>query len=332
MKILIVTDAWSPQINGVVTTLQNTKAVLESRGHIVSIVEPSMFYGVPCPGYREIKLALPSKRRLTKYLEEFNPDKIHIATEGPLGIAMRKVLKKRGENWSSSFHTKFAEYIDARIGRGGKLIWTWLRKVYQDDKFILVTTLSMQQELIDQGFNADRLIVWGRGVDDSIFAANIKPNNDEYIFLNVGRVSVEKNLEEFYKLNLPGRKVQVGDGPALNAFREKYPEVDFVGSKHGLELAAYYRIADVMVFPSRSDTFGLVMIESMRCGTPVAAYPVTGPIDIIQDGLNGFMNSDLAVAIDQCLAIPRQSVIEHSAQFTWNIATDRFEEALVWRK
>lgn len=329
---MIVTDAWYPQVNGVVTTFQNTIKELESRGYIVQVLHPGYFNTIPCPGYKEIRLSILPAARVDIHIRAFNPDYIHIATEGPLGLAARKVLKKKGERWSSSFHTKFAEYVESRIGFGANLVWKWLKHVYKNDSYVLTTTESMKSELIDRGFDGDKVITWSRGVDEDVF--NIHPYKERCyppIFMNVGRVSVEKNLEDFYKLDLPGKKYQVGDGPMLETYKAKYPEVEFLGAKFGSDLAHCYREADVMVFPSKSDTFGLVMIESMRCGTPVAAYPVTGPIDVIKNGQNGYMNDDLKQACLDCLEINPKTVVENSKQYTWKAATDRFVEALVRR-
>jgi glycosyltransferase involved in cell wall biosynthesis len=334
MRIMIVTDAWEPQVNGVVTTLKNTQEALKGLGHEVMVIHPAMFWNVPCPGYPEIRLSILARPFLSKMLDSWNPDKIHIATEGPLGLAMRKILTKRGEQWSSSFHTKFAEYIEARLGFGRDLAWRWLRSVYKRDKFILVTTESMKEEMVGHGFEADKMIVWGRGVDENVFYPNYDRQGPCWpaVLLNVGRVSVEKNLEAFYELDVPGIKVQVGDGPMLETYKARYPDVKFVGAKFGHELADYYRDADVMVFPSKSDTFGLVMIESMRCGTPVAAFPVTGPKDIVLNGKNGYMNEDLAMAVNLAQLTPRRDVRLYSEQFTWENATAQFVKALVPRK
>ena len=334
MKIMIVTDAWYPQVNGVVTTLNNTIGELKTRGHDVFVVHPGLFRSMPMPGYSEISLSLFPKRLLTTLLDGWNPDKVHIATEGPLGLSMRRILFKRGEKWSSSFHTKFAEYVEARLGRGRKLAWSWLRYVYRDDSMILVTTESMRQELITNGFKEERLIVWGRGVDNSVFKPSSGMGAVAYrpLYMNVGRVSVEKNLEAFYDMDLSGTKVQIGDGPMLEAYKAKYPDVMFLGTKQGAELARWYASADVMVFPSKSDTFGLVMIEAMRCGTPVAAYPVTGPIDIIVNGKNGYMDEDLSLAATNALKVSTSDVLANSQKFTWFNATNQFELALVSRK
>lgn len=338
MRILVVTDAWEPQINGVVTTLKNTIKVLQDQGHEVIVTHPGNYDTIPCPGYKEIRLSLFPKGNLKQFLTAYEPDCVHIATEGPLGLAMRKILRKRGEQWSSSFHTKFAEYVDHRLGFGLNMAWRWLRRVYKHDAKILVTTESMRQELIERGFDASRLIVWGRGVDADVFQPSKKSPETLKgkmlmlpILMNVGRVSVEKNLEAFYDLNMPGTKIQVGDGPMLEAYREKYPDVLFVGAQKGEELARLYSKADVMVFPSKSDTFGLVMIEAMRCGTPVAAFPVTGPKDIVLNGKNGYMSDDLAMAVNICTLIPECEVLRTSERFTWENATEKFTQALVKR-
>lgn len=329
---MIITDAWTPQVNGVVTTFQNTIKELEKRDYEITVIHPGLFWYIPCPGYKEIHLSLFPSSKLKSMIDTIDPDCIHIATEGPLGLAARKILKKRKERWSSSFHTKFAEYVESRIGFGANWVWKWLKWVYKDDTFVLTTTESMKAELIDRGFDQNKVVTWSRGVDEEIFFKH--PDKDRCyppIFMNVGRVSVEKNLEEFYKLDLPGKKYQVGDGPMLEIYKEKYPEVEFLGAKFGANLAHCYREADVMVFPSKSDTFGLVMIESMRCGTPVAAYPVTGPIDIIKNGLNGYMNEDLRQACLDCLKVEPNIVVENSNQYSWKSATDRFVNALVRR-
>lgn len=339
MRILIVTDAWEPQVNGVVTTLRNTIRVLQEEGNEVIVAHPGNFTSFPCPGYPEIRLSLFPKDNLQQFLTAYEPDCVHIATEGPLGMSMRRILRKRGEQWSSSFHTKFAEYIEARLGFGRKAAWRWLRHVYRDDKFILATTQSMKQEMVENGFPEEKLIVWGRGVDSEVFKPSRKAPDTlkgkvlTYpILMNVGRVSVEKNLEAFYELDMPGTKIQVGDGPMLETYKKLYPDVIYVGSQKGEELARLYSKAQVMVFPSKSDTFGLVMIEAMRCGTPVAAFPVTGPKDIVLNLKNGYMSDDLAMAVTASKMILTEDVLRYSEQFTWENATEKFVSALVLRK
>lgn len=330
MKILILSDLSRTQINGVLTTFDNTIKTLIAQGHDVQHINADQFKGYPCPGYPEIKLSLVTPKQIGKLIEDHNPEYIHIATEGPIGLAARWYLKGKKQKWSSSFHTKYAEFVEAKIGFGSSLIWKWLKKVYYRDSFILTTTETMKAELVSKGFDADKIGTWSRGVDRDIFKANAA-SPSEPVFLNVGRVSVEKNLEEFYKLDLPGRKIQVGDGPELATYKDLYPDVEFVGAKRGRELAEFYEQASVMVFPSVKDTFGVVIIESMSCGTPVAAYPVTGPIDIIEDGVTGVMNSDLEIAAIHCLTLDRKVVAENSKKFTWEAATELFVKSLIAR-
>lgn len=331
MKILIISDLTSRQINGVVTTFQNTIKELEKRGYQVDEINADMFKGIPCPGYKEISLSLVTPKIIGRKIESLNPDYIHIATEGPIGIAARAYLKKHGQHWSSSFHTKFAEFVEAKIGFGASLVWKLLKWTYRNDSYILTTTDSMRTELVNRGFNSEKIKTWSRGVDPEIFEPEFTVP-DETILLNVGRVSVEKGLEDFYNLDIPGRKIQVGEGLEFELYKSKYPDVEFVGPKFGQELAEYYRNASVMIFPSKVDTFGVVIIESMRTGTPVAAYPVTGPIDIIENGLNGHMDDDLETAVKKCLTIDRKTVYDNSSQYSWQSATDRFVSALVPRK
>lgn len=330
MKILIISDLSSRQINGVVTTFQNTIKELRQRGFDVAEINSDQFKSLPCPGYREIRLSLVTPSMVGKMIEAINPEYIHIATEGPIGLASRQYLKSIDNRWSSSFHTKFAEFIEAKIGFGANIVWKFLKWAYKEDTFILTTTQSMKNELVDKGFDQTRIRTWSRGVDPEIFTPNLeKPSTP--VFLNVGRVSVEKGLEDFYKMDLPGKKIQVGEGPELKKYQQRYPDVEFVGAKRGKELAEYYRNASVMVFPSKTDTFGVVIIESMRCGTPVASYPVTGPIDIIENSKNGMMNDDLRQAVFDCLNISRQSVLYNSKQYNWQDATDKFVNALISR-
>lgn len=330
MKILIISDLSRKQINGVLTTFDNTIKTLNEMGHDVLHIDADQFSGIPCPGYQEIKLSLITPNKIGKLIDQFDPEYIHIATEGPIGLAARMYLKRKKQNWTSSFHTKYAEFVEAKIGFGASTIWKWLRWVYKNDSFILTTTDTMKAELVNKGFDSEKIGTWSRGVDRDIFKSNPTPPS-EPIFLNVGRVSVEKNLEEFYKLDLPGRKIQVGDGPELSLYQQLYPDVEFVGAKRGKELAEFYENASVMVFPSVKDTFGVVIIEAMSCGTPVAAYPVTGPIDIIEDGVTGVMNSDLEIAAIHCLTLDRNIVVENSKKFTWEAATELFVKSLIER-
>ena len=327
-KILIATDAARPQINGVVTTLENTKNELEKRGYEVFVIEPSLFFNFKCPIYKEIDLAIPLTKKIEKIINEFDPDYVHIATEWSIGLLTRRILNKKGQKWSSSFHTRFPEYMEEKFGFGKELIWKILRKIYKNDIRILTTTSTMSNVLVDNGFDKNNLVIWSRGVDENLI---IKKSNEnkEKIFLNVGRVSIEKNLEDFYKLKLPGKKIQVGSGPMLDEYKEKYPDVTFLGPKSGKELYEIYSSSDVFVFPSKSDTFGLVMIEAMRCGIPVAAFPVTGPIDVIDNNITGIMDENLEKACIDCLNLNNDIIFDKSKKYSWNNATDIFEYNLI---
>lgn len=327
MKILIATDAWN-SINGVVTTLENTIKELKQRGHEVFVIHPELFKTIKCPIYPEIKLSFPTKKQIKKLINNFKPDAVHVATEWMIGIQTRRVLKELGYSWSSSFHTRFDKYANEQFGFGEKIIWKTLEKIYKDDNYILVTTDHMKEELITGGFDKKKLIVWPRGVSD-LFSPRIEKINDIPRFVNIGRVSIEKNLEEFYKLPLPGKKIQVGSGPMLETYKKKYPDVEFIGPKYGKELAEEYRKADVMVFPSKTDTYGLVIIEALKCGTPVASYPVIGPIDILENNITGIMNDNLEISCLECLTLNRKIIANKAKIYSWEYATDIFLKYLV---
>lgn len=330
-KLLIVTDTYTGQINGVVTTLENTVREMKTRGYEVKVIEPKQFFNFSCPIYKEIDIALPTKSKIEKIIDDFNPDYIHISTEWLIGILTRKILKKKGLSWSSSFHTRFPEYMEERFGFGKELIWKIMRRVYKDDQIILTTTNTMKEIMIENGIQEDKIKIWSRGVDENLIVENNRTNSssDFPVLLNVGRVSVEKNLEDFYKLKFPGRKIQVGSGPMLEYYKEKYPDVEFVGPKKGKELFEFYKNSDVFVFPSKSDTFGLVMIEAMRCGLPVAAFPVTGPIDVIDDNITGVMSDNLGWAVQKCFELDKNKVRQVSKKYSWKNATDIFESTLI---
>lgn len=324
MKIAIVTDTWFA-INGVVTTLRATAKELENRGHEVLVVEPSQFKFLSFPKYPDIHLVI-NIYKLKTILDNFSPDAIHIATEGPLGLAARFYCKRhRDIPYTSSYHTKFPEYLYIYYKIPKKWTYAYLRWFHKISDRVLVTTQSMKVELQLLGFS--RLTIWGRGVNTDIFYAKPRPLNSDPILLCVSRVSKEKNLEDF--CNLKGRRILVGDGPYLNTLRNQFPDVEYVGYKTGSTLADYYRQADVFVFPSRSDTFGVVIIEALACGTPVAAYPVTGPKDIIVSGLTGYLSDSLAVSVEKCLSLNRKKVQAESQKYTWKAATDIFESSLV---
>jgi len=276
MRILIVTDAWAPQINGVVTTLYNTIRELELLGHTVGTITPDGFRTIPCPTYPEIRLALFPGRRVAQKIDAFAPDAVHIATEAPLGIAARRHCLRTGRPFTTAYHTQFPEYIYARTRLPVAIVYRWMRWFHGPAKALMVGTPEIRQRLKARGFV--NLALWSRGVDTTLFrdGAREAPGARRPIFLYVGRVAVEKNIESFLALELPGTKWVVGDGPARAELERRFPEARFFGMKVGDELAWHYRQADVFVFPSRTDTFGLVLIEAMACGTPAAAYPTAG--------------------------------------------------------
>lgn len=302
MKLLLATDAWHPQINGVVRTLSTVTAEIRRLGHEVEVITPDDYPAVPMPMYPEIKLSI-WMRGLKDRIDAYDPDCIHIATEGPIGQYVRRYCLRRGYTFTTSFHTRFPEYIRERFPV--PLSWTYplVRNFHRPAFRTLVPTRSLQEDLVKWGFT--HLHVWGRGVDTELFRPERRGPIDltRPIMLNVGRVAPEKNLQAFLDLDLPGSKVVVGDGPLLSELRQKYPQVCFPGAKHGEELAAYYAAADVFVFPSLTDTFGLVMLESIASGVAVAAYPVTGPLDVLQPGVTGVMDEDLGRAVEQALRL-----------------------------
>jgi glycosyltransferase involved in cell wall biosynthesis len=328
MRILIVSDAWSPQINGVVITLRNTIRELEEAGHVVSTITPGQFKSIPCPTYPEIQLALFPGRRVARLIEEFLPDAIHIATEGPLGLAARRHCLRTHRLFSTAYHTQFPEYIHARIRLPVSITYRWMRWFHAPASALMVATPDIWRRLSVRGFA--NLAMWSRGVDTRLFHAADHTDlaDPRPIFLYAGRVAVEKNLDAFLALDLPGTKWVVGDGPARPALERAYPDARFFGMKIGKDLAWHYQQADVFVFPSRTDTFGLVMLESIATGTPVAAYPVTGPIDVVTQGITGILDNDLRAAALATLALPRKLVSSQALNSSWQRATTQFIENL----
>ncbi len=324
MRILIVTDAWAPQINGVVTTLRNTIRELELLGHTVGTITPDGFRTIPCPTYPEIRLALFPGRRVARMIDAFAPDALHIATEAPLGLAARRHCLRTGRRFTTAYHTQFPEYIHARTRLPVAIVYRWMRWFHEPATALMVGTPKLRQRLASRGFV--NLKIWSRGVDTMIFRDGERnaPGAPRPIFLYAGRVSVEKNLESFLSLELPGTKWIVGDGPARIELERRFPDARFFGLKIGDELAWHYRQADAFVFPSRTDTFGLVLIEAMACGTPAAAYPVTGPIDVVVPGASGVLDVDLRRAALAALELPRDVVREHALRFSWERATAQF--------
>ncbi len=327
MKLLLVTDAWAPQVNGVVRTLESVAERLRARGNAVDVVHPGLFNTVPCPTYPEIRLAALPGRKLRRLADESAPDAIHVATEGPLGIAARRYCVARGLPFTTSFHTRFPEYIHARCRL--PVAWTYraMRWFHGRAARVMVATRSVEDELRAHGFT--NTVRWSRGVDTELF----RPRPEalpfaQPIHLYVGRVALEKNIEPFLRLDLPGTKVVVGDGPQRRALEARYPDVRFLGAKHGEELARAYAAADVFVFPSRTDTFGLVMLEALASGVPVAALPVPGPLDVIGDSGVGVLDEDLAAACRRARDIPRGQCRDFARKHSWDACAELFASHL----
>jgi glycosyltransferase involved in cell wall biosynthesis len=325
--ILIISDNLPDQINGVVTTYKNIEACATRDGYNVVVLHPGWFRYFDCPRYNEVKIAYP--RKMGEKIEEINPDYIHIATEGPLGLWARKYLSLHSYHYNTAYHTKFPEGIRALFGVPEAITWPLVRWFHKHSGKVLTTTESMVRELKQHGFSGE-VVSWTRGVDRNFFYPRIYRQNTELTLVCVARVSKEKNLEDFFNLDYPGaKKVMVGDGPMLETYKKKYPDIDFVGFKTGHDLSYYYNLADVFVFPSKWETFGIVMIEAMACGTPVAAYPCDGPMDVIEQGVTGFMNENLKDAIDGCLQLSRERVLAGSMRWSWEEAWKIFEYNLV---
>lgn len=329
-SIAIVTDAWHPQTNGVVRTLDMTCKILREWGHQVAVISPDAFRSMPCPTYPEIRLALTWPGSVGRQLARLNPDAIHIATEGPLGIAARRYCARKGVAFTTAYHTQFPDYVARRTGLSPDRIWPFIRWFHGPAQRVMVATRSIRRELRGQGIS--QLHAWSRGVDLGCFTPDAPPPReyrelDGPILLYVGRVAPEKNIEAFLECDYPGSKVVVGDGPAKAELEARFPDVHFLGKRTGRELAGCYAGADVFVFPSRTDTFGLVMIEALACGTPVAAYPVAGPIDILTEQV-GAMSQELVRAIDVARYSDRAACARYGAEFSWEAATEQFLRGL----
>ena len=324
MRILLATDAWAPQVNGVVMTLRNTIRGLDKAGHVVEVIGPDRFRSVPCPTYPEIRLALAPFRRFSDLAKRFAPDAVHIATEGPIGLAARKFCLREQLAFTTAYHTRFPEYVHARIRAPLQWTYQWLRWFHAPAEAIMVATEAIRGDLERRGFR--NLAMWTRGVDTELFRPGppLAAQWQRPVFMYVGRVAVEKNIDAFLALDLPGTKVVVGDGPQRAALQRRFSTAVFTGAKVGEELAAHFRSADVFVFPSRTDTFGLVLLEAMASGTPAAAFPVAGPIDVIVNGKSGILNDDLGVAALAALALRRDVVRQHALHFSWERATAQF--------
>ncbi len=331
-KILIITDNLPNQINGVVTTYKNIEAHAILDGYDFVYLNPGDFSYVNCPGYNEVKIAYP--RAMGKKIKEICPTYIHIATEGPLGLCARQYLDKRGLRYNTAYHTKFPEGIKKLTGVPEFITWAYVRWFHKHSGKVLTTTETMVNDLLDHGFQ-NNVIPWTRGVDRDIFnnSQRIASASGGPTLVCVSRVSKEKNLDDFCKIQYPGaRKIMVGDGPYKSELALKYPDVEFVGFKTGLELAYYYANADVFVFPSKWETFGLVMIEAMACGTPVAAYPAPGPLDVVDIGKTGYLGEDLNYNISCCLTLDRKDVIIHSQKWSWEKAWEIFRDNMISTK
>ena len=341
MKIAIATDAWHPQVNGVVRSLSMTVGGLRSLGHEVEVIEPSRFRTIACPTYPEIRLALGCRRAVSRLLDDSQPDSIHISTEGPIGWATRSWCIKHGRRFTTAFHTRFPDYVSLRTGIPAQWIWKMMRSFHVAAERTFTATATLADELKAHGL--ENTHHWPRGVDLSEFCAGRMPHPAmadlaRPILLNVGRVTVEKNIGAFLDLEVSGSKVVVGGGPALEKMRLRYPKVLFLGPKEGAVLASTYAAADVFVFPSRTDTFGLVNIEALACGLPVAAYPVPGPIDILGPDSRGMhggkrkigaLDEDLGRAVKRALDGDKAAARAEALHYSWDACTERFLSGLV---
>jgi glycosyltransferase involved in cell wall biosynthesis len=341
MRIAIATDAWEPQVNGVVRTLRTTVQHLLMRGHDVELITPQRFFTVPMPGYSEIRLAVAPRFGARRALAEFAPDIIHIATEGPIGWSARRWCLKQGLPFTTAFHTRFPDYASVRTGLSPETFWPIMRSFHRPAYAVLAATPGLMCELGVRGIEHTRL--WSRGVDTGLFNPQQAPHPalahlPRPLFLSVGRVSKEKNLEAFLRTGVAGTKVVVGDGPMLEELKSRFPDAHFMGALQGEELASAYAAADVFVFPSMTDTFGLVIIEALASGVPVAAFPVAGPLDIVgDDGLGpnsdlaepvGALHDDLEAAMTRALACDRRAAANYGRSFSWENCADQFEGAL----
>lgn len=330
LRILIATDAWHPQVNGVVRTLELLVRELTKLGQEVKVLEPGMFRTVPMPSYPEIRLALNARGRTRRIIDDFAPDAMHVATEGPIGWAARAYCKRQGRLFTTSFHTRFPEYLHARSRFPVELSYRLIRHFHRPSSALLVTTPYLKKELEGRGF--DNVKIWQRGVDVEHFRPRPKDwlTLPRPIFLYVGRVAIEKNVAAFLSLDLPGSKVVVGEGPQLQSLKFRFPNAYFVGTKLGEELARYYAASDVFVFPSQTDTYGLVVLEALASGVPVAAFPVPGPADIIGNTSVGCLDWDLKRAALNALSIPPEACREFALGFSWEVCALEFLDYLYY--
>ena len=326
---MIVSDAWFPQTNGVITTLAQTAAWLGRFGYEVRMVTPRDFNTVPCPTYREIRVAIFPYRTMAQRICAFKPQALHIATEGPLGWAARRYCIRQGLRFTTSYHTQFPQYLHSRLPIPIGLTYGALRWFHNAGERCMVSTQTMSAELAKRGFR--NLVRWQRGVDTQLF----RPRSKDFLALArpiaicVGRIAIEKNVEAFLRMPWAGSKLIIGDGPERARLEKHYPDAHFAGFRFGEDLAAHLAAADVMVFPSLTDTFGLVNLEAMACGVPVAAFPVTGPIDVVQEGLTGALDTDLARAAQRALAVDPRHCRERALRSGWDSCAREFEHNLV---
>jgi glycosyltransferase involved in cell wall biosynthesis len=323
MRVLVATDAWHPQVNGVVRSLTMMAEAAKAFGVEVGFLTPQSFRTVALPSYPDLRVALPYPAKITRLIADARPDSIHIATEGPIGLLVRRYCRQRGLPFTTSFHTRFPEYISARLPVRESWIWAALRRFHGASQAVMAATPALADELRMRGFR--NVVLWPRGVDARLFHPRASDLGlPRPVFLCVGRVAVEKNLEAFLGLDLPGSKVIVGDGPALAALVRQYPRAVFLGARQGEELARAYAAADVFVFPSKTDTFGLVLLEALASGVPVAAFPVAGPRDVIGSAPVGALNDDLQAACLSALTISPQACLEFAAGHTWEASARAF--------
>jgi glycosyltransferase involved in cell wall biosynthesis len=328
MRVVVATDAWYPQTNGVVRTLATTVDCMRADGVDVHVISPQEFRTVPCPTYPEIRLSLFAGRAVARRLERLQPTAVHISTEGPIGLAARRWCLRHGHPFTTAYHTQFPEYVRARAPVPLSLSYAYMRWFHGAAARTLVATPSMRRLLESRGFG--NLATWSRGVDSELF----RPGDKQFlplprpIWLYLGRVAVEKGIEDFLRLDLPGSKLVVGDGPARAELAARFPQANFVGFRHGEDLSRHIAASDVFVFPSRTDTFGLVLLEAMACGVPVAAYPVTGPIDVVVDGHTGVLDEDLQRAAKAALELDPVACRAHALGYSWEACTRQFVAAL----
>jgi glycosyltransferase involved in cell wall biosynthesis len=323
MRVLVATDAWHPQVNGVVRTYERLAHEAPKLGFEVSFLAPTLFRTLPCPTYPEIRLSLIGPRSVARHVDRLRPDFIHIATEGPIGIMTRRYCRKMKRPFTTSYHTRFPEYVAARLPIPESWCYAFERRFHGAAAGTFVATPSVAADLERHGFQ--RLMPWSRGVDIDLFRPqNVRLFGEGPVFLYVGRLAVEKNLKAFLDLDLPGRKVVVGNGPQAAELERLYPDALFTGPKHGEDLAQAYVSADVFVFPSLTDTFGLVLLEALACGVAVAAYPVSGPKDVLAGSRAGVLGPDLGAAAIAALCLDRDEARAHALTYSWENSARQF--------